>query len=188
MAAWDTAEGLCPPSRCHQAMPPPFVGSHAPPAHTHRAILGTPSPRWELSGHAAVRGLGAAGRAQGAAGSGVQLNRFPWQRRSAGRGGCSSPEMLTKGRGKGARLQHRNPPAPGKEHVDTRPLTLTPRGVPMAEIPAQKSAGLHPSQAKPCAVVASPPHSLSWEVPRLPPALLVPLILHSAPYLKWINL
>lgn len=167
------------PSRYHQATLPP-----SPHTQSHS---GEPQPSVGAeNGQAAVRGLGAAGRAQGAAGAGVQPNRFPWQRQhSAGRGGCSSPEMLTKGRGKGARLRHRNPPVPCKEDED---LTPSPWGVPMAEIPAQKGVGLHPSQAKPCTVVASPPHSLNWGVPRLLPALLVPLILHSAQYLKWINL
>lgn len=57
-------------------------------------------------------GPGSASGPRGAAGTGVHPNLLPWERQrlvAAGRGGCSSPEILTKGRGKGARLRQGRP-------------------------------------------------------------------------------
>lgn len=146
-----------------------------PTPHTHRAILGTPSPRWELSGHAAVRGLGAAGRAQGAAGSGVHLNRFPWQRRSAGRGGCSSPEMLTKGRGKGARLQHRNPPSTGQRACGHPAPHPDPSGCPYGRDPRSEErwAASIPGQTLRCCRFTAPQSQLGG--PPAPASIACPI-------------
>lgn len=115
-------------------------------------ILGSWSPKWKWAGPGVCNGsLGRSG------GPGYILTCYHGNGSgsvAAGRGGCSSPKMLTKGRGKGARLRQGWPwgaagtPQPGR----AKTLSETPvktGGVGMEQLP----------QTKPHTAATSSPHS-----------------------------
>lgn len=175
MAAWDTAEGLCPPSRCHQAMPPPFVGSHAPPSPHTQSHSGDPQPSV-----GAERPCGSArpgGCREGPGRSGVRGTSEPVPMATAlgGKRRLQQPRDADKGEGEGSPAAAQEPPSTGQRACGHPAPHPDPSGCPYGRDPRSEErwAASIPGQTLRCCRFTAPQSQLGG--PPAPASIACPI-------------